>query len=294
MARHMITIWDVIKKIRKIHWIRYKDPVPEELRGWSHHTPPVRPRAFLGLGVSEITNRYCETRRDVYLRRILRIKNFEKTPPLATGSSVHKIFSEASREVRKILLSKDPLREIEKTLEKAEYISKNICGEDLKRYCVKLYKTLILSWGSEIVRERSLYGGDTITSLPWISELRIDGSLIGLSDRLMIDAIINLSTVVEIKTGVERDFHKTSLAGYALAIESNIEIPIDYGILIYVNGFPNNDPEIKFDVIYISPDLRKEFIDARDEVIDMILGGKDPGFSKECPDYCPFKTFCRG
>ena len=286
----MLTTQDIVRGLRKLHTIREKDPVPEELRGWSYHTPPIKPRAYLGLGVSEVSNRYCETKRDTYLRRVLRIKPV-KTQPLQIGSSIHRLFTAASERTREIIFSKQPLENLEKELYLANKRITQICPPETFRYCLALYKKLIISWVSEAIKSRSVYGGLYIASVPWFTELRVDGTLVGLSDKLSIDALMNPLIVAEVKTGVERDFHRLSLAGYALAIESSLEIPVDYGVLIYVNSFPG-DPEIRFETIYISPDLRKEFIDARDEVIDLVLSGRDPGKPRECPETCPFREYC--
>ena len=286
----MLTSQDIIRGIRKLHTIREKDPVPEELRGWSFHTPPIKPRAYLGLGVSEISNRYCETKRDVYLRRVMRIKP-SKTQILQIGSSIHKIFTLASDRTREIIFSKNPLERLERELLVANKRVSEICIDSIYKYCISLYKKLLITWVSEGIKSEAMYGGLSISSIPWFTELRVDGTLIGLSDKLSIDALMNPLIIAEIKSGLEKDFHKLSLAGYALAIESSLEIPVDYGVIIYVNSMPEN-PEIRYETYYISPDLRKEFIDARDDLIDLILSRRDPGKPRLCPDTCPFKEFC--
>ena len=292
IGTRMLLAIDLVKKIRRLHTLREKDPVPEELRGWFHYSPPIKPRAYLGLGVSEIANRYCETRRDIYLRRVARVRISTRPAPLQNGAAIHRVFRVASEKTREIIFSRDIIERLETELRRSSSTLSNICGREILGLCTDLYKKLLVTWVSEIIKSRSIYGGDLVATLPWLSEIRVDGSLIGLSDRLSVDAIVNPLVVAEIKTGAEREFHRLSLAGYALAIESNLEIPVDYGVLIYVSNSPGSGVEIRYDVHYISPDLRREFIDARDEVIDMILSGRDPGKSRECPDTCPFKEVC--
>ena len=289
----MLTRLEIIRGLKKLHTIRARDPVPEELRGWSHNTPPVKPRAYLGLGVGEIAYRYCETKRDLYLRRVLGIKGDSGKAPLVNGAAIHKIFSEASRGVRKLALLGKPGPEIYEELSKeAPRIASTTCPEDLRITCEKIYRYLALMWSAEIAKARIAYGSqDAAGLIPWITELRVDGTLVGLSDRLSVDAIAEASIVIEIKTGQKKNFHKLALAGYALALESSLETPIDYGVLIYINPV-GEEPEITLESHYISPDTRKEFIDARDEAIDMILSSKDPGIARNCPETCPFLEIC--
>ncbi len=289
----MLTRLEIIRGLRKLHTIRARDPVPEELRGWSHNSPPIKPRAYLGLGVGEVAYRYCETRRDLYLRRVVGLRGDSGKAPLANGAAIHRIFSEASRGVRKLaMLGRTGPEIYEELSREAPKIASTECPEDLRGSCEKLYRYLALMWSAETAKARIAYGSqDAVGFIPWITELRIDGTLAGLSDRLSIDAMAEASIVIEIKTGQRRGFHKLALAGYALAIESSLEVPIDYGVLIYIN-MSREEPEISIEPHYISPDLRKEFIDARDEAIDMILSSRDPGIARNCPDTCPFLEIC--
>jgi CRISPR-associated protein Csa1 len=288
----MLTRLEIVRGLRKLHHIRSRDPVPEELRGWSYHTPPVKPRAYLGLGVGEVAYRYCETRRDLYLRRVVRARGDSSKPPLANGASIHRIFSEASKAVRALaLMGRDGPEIYEELSKKAGEVASKTCPEDSKGQCEKLYRYLTLMWSAEVSKARISFGSqDAAGLIPWISELRVDGTLVGLSDRLSIDALAEPSIVIEIKTGQRRSFHRLALAGYALAIESSLEIPVDYGALIYINI--NGEIDINIETHYISPDLRKEFIDARDEAIDLILSGRDPGIARNCPETCPFLEIC--
>ena len=291
----MLTRHELVKGLRKLHPIRARDPVPEELRGWSYHTPPVRPRAYLGLSMWEAAYRYCDSKRDLYLKRVVKAKGDYDKPQLSYGNSIHRVVARASRDARSVLMDAyDPVDVLTKLLSESKAVAEEICGSSsgYSEFCAKLYRYLILMWSAEIVKARISYGGDALGWIPWISEVRVDGTAIGLSDRLSIDAIMDLSLILEIKTGQRQYFHKLALAGYALAVESSLEIPIDYGALIYVNGFSQNEPEIRVETIYISPDLRKEFIDQRDEAIDIVITGSDPGLASNCPQSCPFLEIC--
>ena len=288
----MLTRLEIIRGLRKLHQIRARDPVPEELRGWSHNSPPIKPRAYLGLGVGEIAYRYCETRRNLYLRRVLGLKGDSGKPALINGAAIHKIFSEASRGVRKLALLGKTGPDIYEELSKEAPKIATTCPQEIRTACEKIYKYLALMWSAEIAKARITYAAqDAAGLIPWITELKVDGTLVGLSDKLSVDAIAEASIVIEIKTGQKKNFHKHALAGYALAIESSLETPIDYGVLIYINT-AGEEPEITLEPHYISPDLRKEFIDLRDEAIDLILASKDPGVARNCPETCPFLETC--
>ncbi len=283
----MLTRLDMIRGLKRLHEIRASDPIQEELRGWYYYSPPVKPRAYLSLSISDVAYAYCPTKRDVYLRKVTGSKgNYEK-PQIINGTAIHKVFYKASKDVWSVIsLGKDPIESFNSLVPELE------CPQNLQNYCIKLYKYLTMLWLSEVAKARSSYGGESIGLVPWLSEVRVDGSMLGLSNRLSIDALADFS-LIEIKTGKQEDFHKLGVVGYALAIESSMEIPIDYGFLIYVNGFNRDSIEISTNAIYISSDLRKEFLDRRDDVIDMILSEKDPGMPASCPDSCPFIEVCK-
>jgi len=47
------------------------------------------------------------------------------------------------------------------------------------------------------------------------------------------DAVVH-GAVLEVKVGERSDRHALALAGYALAIEADEEVPVDAGLLVYV------------------------------------------------------------
>ena len=271
--------------LKRLHRVREYDPVPDELRGWHYYSPPVKPKSYMGLTMGEIAYDYCPTKRDVYLRRVLNERGSEKSQ-LVYGQAIHRVFSKALSDVRRMyVIGKDPF-----DIVKESYLEQEFCPQEIYDYCKKVYGNLILIWSSQLAEAKAFYGGDSVGFLPWSTEVRVDGSAIGMSDRLVIDALGEF-TLIEVKTGKREDFHKLALAGYALAIESVTETPMDYGLLVYINGYPN-DVEIRFEGHYISPDLRRVFLDKRDEVIDLIQNGRDPGKPVKCPENCPFYGVC--
>lgn len=269
----------LFRSLRRLHRLMEQDPIEDSLRGWSWDKPPIRPRAYLNLGVSQVAYKYCPTRRDIYLRwnNVKGCRNIF----LRNGSLVHEVFHLANQDVRRELIQGfSPWMAYENISRRAVLRLKKI-GVNVEKdgWLLDLYKSLTLSWCAD-------------KWIGFISEYRVDGSPLGLSKNLHVDGLAEGSVVIEIKYGRPYDFHKLGLAGYALALECFLEAPFDYGILIYVS---NNSSQINvsWEPVYISPYLRKEFLEARDEVIDLILSEREPPIADFCPESCPYRGVCR-
>ena len=297
----MISRIDVLRGLRRLHWLRERDPVAGEVRGWNWDNPPIRPRAYLGLGVYEVAYRYCPNARDVFLRRVRRIRA-EQTQALWLGGMVHRVFHLAARDVRKMLIDGlEAWRAYEVLAGEAEDKVKEIYrawgrdGDGFSGWLTRLYKYLVLGWCAEAARSEALFGGEAVTWLPWFTEIRVDGSSLGLSSNLRVDALAEGGVVVEVKYGKPADFHRLGLAGYALALESQLEVPVDYGLLVYVNGNGGDSGDkirISYEYVYIDNSLRHEFLEQRDEIIDMLLSEREPPVNPTCPRSCPFYNHC--
>ena len=273
----------ILRQLRRLHSLRASDPVEEDLRGWNSYKPPVKPRRYLSLAIADVAYKYCPTKRDVYLRKVLNQQG-EQREQLSLGRAVHDTISLASREVSRLFsLGLPPYEVAERALARANR-ARSLCPEKFTEFCVKVYKRFVLDLVSDSF--------DSTGFFPVISEFRVDGSPLGLSPRLSVDAVTALSLVLEVKVGYHQDFHRLALAGYAMALESSLELPVDFGALIYVNGVQQNEPEVHYQVFYVSSDLRKEFLDSRDEVIQLVEEGKDPGKPAFCPTSCPFFSQC--
>ncbi len=282
----------ITRYLRRLHLLRYKDPIDEEFRGWNWSRPPIKPRAYLGLSISELTHP-CKTKRYVWLKRMEGVKP-KPNNGLIVGAIVHEVISKVIVIVSKhVYDSFKPWKCISEVRDAVLKIVKDheVNDEGIRDWLIDIaeYITLQLiadaSWNS--------IGAGIGPWMPWHSEVKVDGSLIGLSKDLRVDALVNGSVIVEFKVTKPRPEYRLSLAGYALAIESNWEIPIDYGMLIYINGV-GRSPKITIDPIFISNDLRRDFLEVRDEVIDMLLSEREPPVSSNCPSNCPFKHICRG
>ncbi len=285
----------------------------EELRGWSFDSPPVEPpsRSIL-FSVSELAARYCLTLRDVYLRRILNVK-----PPvsvrMARGLALHAVNREAIAMVKKSIFSGLPsgYELIEGLLPKGGEVTERTMAiveaqlgalsaevkKQLEREALSFFRFLIVQAAARIDQALSKYphaDADALVSVavPPVVERKVDGSLIGLGKELSVDIYTPFNAIADLKTGEVREFHPYAAAGYALAIEAEEGVPVDFGFVIYVQISPGRAvPSFSLRYFVISDELRREFLEIRDEAYEIVVTGRDPGRPK-CPDYCPYYPVC--
>ncbi len=269
--------------LRRLHGIRSRDPVPEELRGWNWNRPPLYPRARFYLSVSEIAYRYCPTRRDIWLRRIMGVEP-RPSNGMLRGRAAHTAFRLSAWDAARLYFEGLDAASIAAELFSSamDRVRSELdgLGEDIVELGAKVYRKFAFYWASWI---------EETGQPPWYTEYVVDGSVLGLSERLRVDAI-GLGLVVEVKLGQWRDEYRVGLAGYALALESSHEIPVDYGLVVLVNG---TGDRVVLTPVYIGADERMDFIRARDEVIELLLSNQDPGLPENCPQTCPFRETCR-
>jgi CRISPR-associated protein Csa1 len=129
-------------------------------------------------------------------------------------------------------------------------------------------------------------------ALPVTVEQKLNGSFLGLSTHLSADAFIfSEPMVVYFKFGKKEKFHQLSLTGYALAMESLYEYPINAGCIVYPS-FYEERLTIERDFCFIDDELRQWFLEERDERMRMIQEEIDPGLARQCPEICPFWQEC--
>jgi len=77
----------VFRELRLVRGMRVE--VGEELRGWRWGEPPVAPPPLgVRLSVSDVVGGFCESRRDVYQRRVLRVR-VETNGAVKFGGYIH-------------------------------------------------------------------------------------------------------------------------------------------------------------------------------------------------------------
>ena len=258
----------------------------EELRGWWWFQSPIRPRYNVQLAVSEVAYRYCPTRRDLWLRRVQGVRG-KPSEAMLRGRVVHAAFHQAALDAMRLYADGAPAHEIAAVLaERAGEAAKRVLEEAgappaLQGFAERVYRVMAYEW--------SVWVWET-GSPPWLAEWEVDGSLVGLSKRLRVDALAP-GLIVEVKYGRWSSDYPVALAGYALAIESSLETPVDYGVVILVNGGVDR-VRVTLEPVYIGNEERLLFLRARDEAAEIVLTGDDPGKPPSCPETCPLRDVC--
>jgi CRISPR-associated protein Csa1 len=106
------------------------------------------------------------------------------------------------------------------------------------------------------------------------------------------DAVVH-GVVLEVKVGAEEyERHALALAGYALAIEADEEVPVDAGLLIYISF--NGGVKLKAIPVAVGEGLRRAFLEERNRLMELMHSGADPGLSPACSARCPLYGYCHG
>lgn len=288
-----------------------QNPVDDRLRGWNWFQPPLRPYSFeLQLPIWEIAGSICPTHRDIWIRRKLLRKKMFTTARQAEGVVIHKVVSHVFKQAKKMIYTGDyaGLREallsdsekmIDNEIEYVRSMVENLDTEYLKDFAKNVAEWEILRIIGRINDVKAKYPyideeGLVNLAVPLSLELPVDGRLLGLSSMLRVDASwLPGGLVFEIKTGYREYGHKLQIAGYALALESVYERPIDIGVIVYV-GRTHDGIRVKREIFIVDDDLRSEFLERRDEIQMMLLKDKEPQPPKKCPKRCLFRRICFG
>jgi CRISPR-associated protein Csa1 len=287
--------------------------IAEELRGWNWHSTELSPPHDILLPVWEISDRYCETGRDVFLRHVQKIS----VPPsgeMVSGRIYHEAIAELYPMAKRLIYTNglgicSNLAEVlmqrlpEAIVEAEEQLGSVVdsgdaakeIGENLKKLWAFEVSRIVSAIYAYLGKYRYLSEDSLINhALPFVVEHKLDGQYLGLSSNLSADAInMGGMLISDLKTGPKRDFHRLSATGYALVYESLYEVPINIGCTVYLS-FPKNHPtpHIERDFFIISDEARQWFIEERDEKQDMIFYEKDPGKCQAAGN-CRYKDYCR-
>ena len=289
--------------------------ISEELRGWNFHSPPVQPVGpGLLFGVGELASRYCPTMRDIWLKRVARVKpppNVKMVRGIAYHEVVHRTTEMVKRAVYEAIevtgsnLVELLLEEQERVANAAVYEAEISIAplEDEVRAklvdeCRDLFRFLVVQAGAKLDTAISKYphsdrDGLLSVAIPPVTERKVDGSLVGLAHELSVDIYTPFNAIADLKTGEVRKFHPYTAAGYALAVEAEEGVEVNYGFIIYLR-MEGRVPRIRYRYFLVGDELRREFLDIRDEAYEIVSSGKDPGMPARCPDYCPYYPVCRG
>lgn len=270
--------------------------------------------AGLLFGVGELASRYCPTLRDIWLKRVAKVK----PPPnvkMIRGIAYHDVVHRATEMVKKGVyemaevtgsdLVELLLKEQEKVANAAVYEAEASIAplEDEVRAklvleCKDLFRFLAVQAGAKLDVAISKYphsdrSGLLSVAIPPVTERKVDGSLVGLAHELSVDIYTPFNAIADLKTGEVRKFHPYTAAGYALAVEAEEGVEVNYGFVIYLR-MEGKVPRIRFRYFLVGDELRREFLEIRDEAYEIASSGRDPGMPARCPEYCPYYPVCRG
>lgn len=284
-----------------------KKDVAEELRGWSWDKPPLSPiYNTVKLGVYEVANNYCPSNRDVYLRRVMGIKT-PANRQMLEGGLLHDMLCRMIIAFKRVIYQQGPacLRYLNR-LDKKEFMvipdsaSAVLNAQDMESIRTRMevlweyeYHS-IYSRLQNVLASQPYIGSDALVALalPVSVEQKLNGSFLGLSPYLSIDAF-NFSEpmVVDIKFGKKQKFHHLTVTGYALVMESLYEYPVNIGCVVYPS-FDGERLKIERDFCFIDDELRQWFIEERDERMRMVYEEIDPGIAQDCPENCSLWSQC--
>ncbi len=289
--------------LRKLLPEARREPVNEELRGWSWHQPPLAPVYEAPLGLWEVAGHYCQTGRDLFWRRV-EGRRAAPNAAMVIGSALHNVV------VRMILAAKQAIytqgREcIEMlsalpmpALEGTDY--DRLAPAERESLSEKAYvlagfeRRRIVERAEDILARQPHIGPDALAAwaLPVVVEQRLDGRFLGLSSHLSADAFaFGEPMIADLKFGPTQPFHRLTATGYALVLESLTEMPIDIGCVVYPS-FDGKSLRLERDFYRIDDELRQWFIESRDERMRLVEEGIDPGKPGMCAPDCPYAELC--
>jgi len=256
------------------------NPVPEELRGWNWHSPPLKPYYDLRLPMYLICSKYCDTSRDVFLAMVEKQRG-EETFQILLGKSVHEAVAKAVREAKNLNFDAKIEHENEKIKEAVKLVWD---------YTLTACKSSFLKVRAE--QPHASIEDVLLTSMPFLVEHRMSGELLGCSGLISVDCYDYLRNIVYDIKVLSKDAKSTKLytTGYALVLESLYEIPIDVGCTIFLNF--RDGLSITKDLHFIDANLRSWWIEERDRKAEIVYNQIDPGKAEKCYSNCLFRRVC--
>jgi len=272
-------------------------PVAEELRGWNWHQPPLAPVYDVPLGIFEIAGQYCASGRDVYLRRVQGVQ----APPNAAmveGNVLHEVVTGIILAAKRVIYrdGAECLPALE-NLPPPEPLGDDRLSAALREKIGVLWPFehhRLLARVQEALAQQPHAGPDSLVALalPMTVEQKLNGTFLGLSAHLSVDACaVAEPMVMDLKFGRPERFHRLTTTGYALVMESLYEYPVSLGCIVYAR-FQDGRLVIERDFHIVDDELRQWFIEARDERGRLIEEEIDPGLPGECYTGCPYQAVC--
>ncbi|GBC73005.1 hypothetical protein HRbin04_00400 [archaeon HR04] len=263
---------------KSIERISREVDVDYEFRGWNYLDGPLRPPYNITLPLYIIASETTFSSRAEY-EEYVRHSRTSPSREMLLGSHLHRLLSIIVEESKAFiyrygLLSGNNLYSYLSIIREGK-IGELTADVEMKQYLNRLWMYESLQIAASV--DRTLAGGifnkDVIIqkALPFTLEYEIDGKRIGLSERLRVDALGHFMVVFELKTGKRSEYHKLATTGYAIALESMLEHPVNVGCVVYLNFEENiTTPIIKREVHAIDESLRRWFIEERDKKMEIL------------------------
>jgi CRISPR/Cas system-associated exonuclease Cas4 (RecB family) len=245
------------------------------------------------LSVGDITNIFCPTRRDIYLKRIQKIKdakNWGKVTGILVESCLCGFTNKYkdSNSINRIKTYEGICRETTLFMDQFYKNKKKAVGE-LARFKSRpdedenwLLCQLNYALRHELVMLRAtkkLSDKNRRSEVIQHMEIKPNEKILGITSPSVPDFVIpGFSAIGDIKTGWEfKDYFRLAAAGYALAYENQKGAgnDINLGLIYY---FPTKKRDVSFAHLYmfvIDDTLRQEFLDRRDDALLVIKKAKD-------------------
>lgn len=279
-----------------------RQPVADELRGWSWAQPPLKPVYGQPLGVYEIAGKYCPTGRDVFLRRVQGVQA-PPTPGMREGRALHQVVAHVLTQAKRLIYAHGPVcvPHLERlgTLDIADAWENAADGTtdstQSKAHAIRAFEARrVAQRVDEVLARQPFVAPDALAALavPVHVEVKLDGRCLGLSEHLAADAVsFPHMLVLDLKFGPKRAFHRLTTTGYALVLESLYETPVDLGCVVYVR-VEHGRVVVERDLHVIGDELRQLFVEEREEKMRLVAEELDPGLPEACPAACPYLATC--
>ncbi|AGB40915.1 CRISPR-associated protein Cas4/Csa1, subtype I-A/APERN [Halobacteroides halobius DSM 5150] len=280
--------------------------ISDELRGWNWNQPPLEAMYEEKLALYEIAGKYCPTGRDLYLRKVEGVKT-EWNQAMIQGKVLHDTLAELLVKAKKLMYCHgiEGQKIIIEKLQEVSFVALEKWESKLdQEFYLELKEKIKLMWQFEynqlVVRMQGLLakqpyiGVDSLVNLtiPIVVEQKLDGSFLGLSSYLSADAFNYCEPMIlDLKFGKPKDFHKLTITGYALVMESIYSYPVSVGCLVYPE-FRGDRIVVKKEFEIIDDELRQWFIEERDEKMRMVCEEIDPEVAQNCYQTCPYYEQC--
>lgn len=298
------------------------------LRGWDIKNREVAVPSELSsktISVSDLAAGYCPTSRDLYLSKIKGVQ-----PPEVwdryTGKVIHQLYKEiGARTQIYVLKNRKSLEEIDllthmrkskaaiigELTEDLNVVSKRVSdkpsGDGIKKFIGTLAR--IIDFEGEMASAFCDYiiaskgdveiGSEFSDLLPiHVQELSLNAPPLGLSRGVKPDLIVGEKLIGDIKTGPSFEFHRLTVAAYALAYEYVKNSPIDFGVIFrpQISTSKRVPLYTNTEFFVISDKYRRAALQTRNKKLQLLIEKKDPGDAENSVDcsLCPYHPGCRG